>query len=178
MPRPRRGPVESVPLSGPPKFPPSECPDSRAREVGTTLPRGRALTASSPVPFLRARRHFGSSGASVAIIDVQEDKLKSAVEALEAKGIKATYVALNVTDPEAWKAAAKTVHEKFGRIDILVQAAGVTGKTGASRGDSAHAREKEHSSGSPSPPVPISPPSSLSFTPSLRRHQDPRGRPF
>ncbi|MNE09989.1 3-oxoacyl-[acyl-carrier-protein] reductase FabG [compost metagenome] len=38
-------------------------------------------------------------------------------------------VALDVSDPEAVEAAARTSHEALGRIDILVASAGITGAT-------------------------------------------------
>lgn len=40
------------------------------------------------------------------------------------------FVKVNVTEPEEWKNAVKSVADKFGKVDILVQAAGITGKTG------------------------------------------------
>ena len=40
------------------------------------------------------------------------------------------FVKVNVTEPEEWKNAVKAVADKFGKVDILVQAAGITGKTG------------------------------------------------
>lgn len=77
-----------------------------------------------------ACRHLGSLGAKLAIVDVQEDKLKQAVDSLEKEGLTAMYAAVNVADPEQWKAAVKSVVDKYGRVDVLVQAAGITGKTG------------------------------------------------
>lgn len=69
-------------------------------------------------------------GAKVAIFDIQEDKLKEAVAALEGKGISAMYAVLNVTEAAGWKAAVDSVVAAWGRIDALVQAAGITGRTG------------------------------------------------
>ena len=78
----------------------------------------------------RARRHLGSLGASVVLIDMAEDKLKASVEALGAKGVKASYQVVNVSSEADWTRAAAAVLADQGRIDVLVQAAGITGRTG------------------------------------------------
>jgi 2-dehydro-3-deoxy-L-rhamnonate dehydrogenase (NAD+) len=77
-----------------------------------------------------ASRHLGSLGASVVLLDMMKDKLESAVEALAAKGVDASYQVINVTLVEDWDRAVAAVVEAKGRVDILVQAAGITGKTG------------------------------------------------
>ncbi len=64
------------------------------------------------------------------LFDVQADKLAEAVAALTAKGITASAQQLDVTSVEAWAAAIAAVKESYGRIDALVQCAGITGKTG------------------------------------------------
>jgi 3-oxoacyl-[acyl-carrier protein] reductase len=73
---------------------------------------------------------FGKHGAKVALFDMQADKLASAVADLEAKSIEAMHAVVNVAVPEDWKNAVDAVLSKYGRIDVLVQAAGITGKTG------------------------------------------------
>jgi NADP-dependent 3-hydroxy acid dehydrogenase YdfG len=89
-------------------------------------------TATLATTTTTVRRHLGSQGAKIVIIDVAEDKMKAAVEALSGEGIHAIYAAVNVADEAQWKAAVDAALAAFGRIDVLVQAAGVTGKTGAS----------------------------------------------
>lgn len=74
--------------------------------------------------------HLGSLGASVVLLDMLQDKLEAAVATLAAKGIDASFQAINVTSVEDWERAAAAVVAAKGRIDILVQAAGITGKTG------------------------------------------------
>ena len=74
--------------------------------------------------------HLGALGARVALFDMQADKLAEAVAALAAKGVEAMHCALNVGDAEQWAASVKSVVEKFGRLDVLVQCAGITGRTG------------------------------------------------
>jgi 3-oxoacyl-[acyl-carrier protein] reductase len=67
-----------------------------------------------------------AEGGQVVLWDLNEDTLKAAAEEVGAAAI----VALDVSDPEAVEAAARTSHEALGgRIDILVASAGITGAT-------------------------------------------------
>lgn len=66
----------------------------------------------------------------MVLFDIQEEKLKPAVADLTGKGISAGYQVINVTLEADWTAAVKGVVDTYGRVDILVQAAGITGKTG------------------------------------------------
>ena len=67
-----------------------------------------------------------AEGGKVVLWDLNEDTLKAAAEEV---GAVAT-VALDVADPAAVEAAARTSHEALGgRIDILVASAGITGAT-------------------------------------------------
>ena len=74
--------------------------------------------------------HLGAQGARVALFDMQADKLAEAVAALAARGVEAMFCALNVSDAEQWTASVASVVAKFGRLDVLVQCAGITGRTG------------------------------------------------
>lgn len=74
--------------------------------------------------------YLGARGAFVVLFDVKEDKLKEAVASLAEVGVKAGYEVINVTQESEWAAAVGHVAEEHKRIDVLVQAAGITGKTG------------------------------------------------
>jgi len=74
--------------------------------------------------------HLGALGVTVCLVDMNEAKNAEAVAALTARGIKAAAAVVNVADVEQWAAAVKGFVDSFGRVDVLVQAAGVTGKTG------------------------------------------------
>jgi 2-dehydro-3-deoxy-L-rhamnonate dehydrogenase (NAD+) len=73
---------------------------------------------------------LGSEGAHVVLLDMSEPRLVEAVAKLTNAGIKATSHVINVSKVEDWTRVVETVLAQSGRIDILVQAAGVTGKTG------------------------------------------------
>ena len=74
--------------------------------------------------------HLGALGARVALFDMQADKLAEAAAALASRGVEAMFCALNVSDADQWAASVKSVVEKFERLDVLVQCAGITGRTG------------------------------------------------
>lgn len=84
---------------------------------------------ASGIGFGIAER-FAADGATVALFDMSADALAEAKGKLEASGAKVHTEALNVTDWAAVEKAVSNVAGAFGRIDSLVQAAGVTGVTG------------------------------------------------
>ncbi|MEM9377560.1 MAG: SDR family oxidoreductase [Pseudomonadota bacterium] len=67
---------------------------------------------------------LADEGANVAICARNEDQIKAAVSALEAKGVKATGSSVDVTDGEGLKSWIKSAGEDLGGIDILVSNAG------------------------------------------------------
>lgn len=71
---------------------------------------------------LGAARRLLDHGASVALLDINEDKGNAVVSEL---GERARFVACDVSDAGSVEAAVSGVEEQFGRIQILVNAAGV-----------------------------------------------------
>ena len=90
-------------------------PDSRKVALVTGAARGIGLAAATR--FLR-------EGWKVAMLDILGDTLRAAVEALDAPDI-ALAVEADVSDPKAVQAAVQDVHRTFGRIDALVNNAGI-----------------------------------------------------
>ncbi|MFC0300253.1 SDR family NAD(P)-dependent oxidoreductase [Virgibacillus soli] len=64
---------------------------------------------------------FVKEGATVIAADINEDALNKASEKENVYGMK-----LDVTSEEGWKSLTKDVQEKFGKIDILINNAGVS----------------------------------------------------
>ncbi|WP_077212222.1 SDR family oxidoreductase [Bacillus dakarensis] len=64
-------------------------------------------------------------GAKVVAADINEDNLKIVVEGIKAKGQSAEYVVADVTDKEQMDGMAQFAIDKFGRIDVLVNNAGI-----------------------------------------------------
>jgi 3alpha(or 20beta)-hydroxysteroid dehydrogenase len=69
-------------------------------------------------------RLFVAEGASVVLGDVLEDRVKAVAADL---GERAVGLHLDVTDEDSWKAAVATAEREFGRLDVLVNNAGVAG---------------------------------------------------
>lgn len=69
---------------------------------------------------------LADAGADVALLGRRVDAAQSAADAVAARsGRRAIAVEADVTDPEQVRAAVARVHEQLGRLDILVNSAGV-----------------------------------------------------
>ena len=70
-------------------------------------------------------KFFAREGAKVVVGDIL-DELGQKVEAeIRAAGGEATYVHLDVTDEEQWRAAVATAVQRYGKLDVLVNNAGI-----------------------------------------------------
>ena len=81
------------------------------------------------IGFAVAER-FARDGASVMLWDMDANKLAEASAALIAQGVAANRVgtyALNITDDAAVERAAADCVAKFGKVEILVNSAGIAG---------------------------------------------------
>ncbi|GAB4027954.1 3-oxoacyl-ACP reductase FabG [Spirosoma koreense] len=68
---------------------------------------------------------FCHEGATVIIWDVLDEGETSA-QALRAQGFRCEFMHVSTTDPVAIEAAARDVYDRYGRIDILINNAGIT----------------------------------------------------
>jgi len=66
------------------------------------------------------------AGATVALAARNEAKLAEAVAEIEAAGGQAAAFSLDVANEESIKAGAKTMLDRFGKVEILVNNAGIT----------------------------------------------------
>lgn len=69
---------------------------------------------------------YAAAGAKVAVVDLQEERAKEVVAAIESAGGTALAVACDVGDRAAVDAAAAEVTHSLGPIEILVNNAGIT----------------------------------------------------
>lgn len=69
---------------------------------------------------------FSEEGASIAIWDVNEEKGAATVSEIESKGGKAIFYKVNTVNLQDVEASAAKVAADFGRIDILINNAGIT----------------------------------------------------
>jgi NAD(P)-dependent dehydrogenase (short-subunit alcohol dehydrogenase family) len=70
---------------------------------------------------------LGALGWSVGVGARDEARRKAAVEKLQAAGVDAFGVPLDVTDDVSAASAARLIEERAGRLDVLVNNAGITG---------------------------------------------------
>jgi 3-oxoacyl-[acyl-carrier protein] reductase len=74
----------------------------------------------------RVAESLAANQARVVIADLFEDQVRACVDELTARGIEVMGVPMNVSQPEAVRSAIGAVTEKWGRIDILINNAGIT----------------------------------------------------
>ncbi len=68
---------------------------------------------------------LAAQGAKVALLARRADRLTELADKIAADGGQALAVAVDVTDDESVTAGAARIHEAFGRVDLVVNAAGV-----------------------------------------------------
>ncbi len=68
---------------------------------------------------------LAANGAKVALLARRADRLHELVEKIAANGGQALAVAVDVTDADSVAAGADRVHDVFGRVDLVVNGAGV-----------------------------------------------------
>lgn len=69
---------------------------------------------------------FAAEGATVVIWDLDEERGKNLVSKLSAEGKNAVFAKVNTAKYDEIEAAAKAVVDKYGKIDILINNAGIT----------------------------------------------------
>ncbi len=69
---------------------------------------------------------FAAEGAKVVIWDIDKAKAEATLREIEAAGGHAVMAIVDTTQPEQVAAAAQAAHEQFGRIDVLINNAGIT----------------------------------------------------
>jgi len=69
---------------------------------------------------------LAAAGAVLALVDMNEAKLAEAAAELKAGGATAEGFTINVSSQESIEAGAKAVLERFGKVEILVNNAGIT----------------------------------------------------
>ena len=70
-------------------------------------------------------RMFAREGAKVVFGDILDDDGKKVEAEINEAGGEATYVTLDVTDEDSWNAAVQTAVSGYGKVNILVNNAGI-----------------------------------------------------
>ena len=68
---------------------------------------------------------LAAEGSTVVVTDIQDEAGAAVVAEIEAAGGSASYLHHDVTSEDEWKAVATSVTEAHGRIDVLVNNAGI-----------------------------------------------------
>ena len=71
-------------------------------------------------------KRLSEEGAKIAVIDLKEDLGANTVDYIQSNGGEAIAVGCDVSKADQIQNAVKKVHQHFGRIDVLVNVAGVT----------------------------------------------------
>ena len=74
---------------------------------------------------LAAAEKFAENGYNIVIVDIDQEKGKTAVAKIEALGKEAIFCNCDISNKEQVQDAAKKTKEKFGRADVLINNAGL-----------------------------------------------------
>jgi NAD(P)-dependent dehydrogenase (short-subunit alcohol dehydrogenase family) len=84
-----------------------------------------AVTGGAGGIGLETAKALASCGAKIALLDLDRDALDKAASSLKDEGFEASVYVANVTVPSEVNAAAQAVIDTYGRVDILVNSAGI-----------------------------------------------------
>jgi len=73
-----------------------------------------------------SRRFLEDGAAGVAMLDLKEEVVKAAADSMDPSGARVLAISCNVADPDSVQEAFRQVYERFGRVDVLVNNAGIT----------------------------------------------------
>ena len=87
--------------------------------------RAAIVTGGSSGIGLGIARVLGEEGHALTVAARRPDKLEEAVEGLRADGFEAQAVSGNLGDEEVVREVVRAHRDRFGRLDVLVNNAGV-----------------------------------------------------
>ena len=87
--------------------------------------RAALVTGGSSGIGLAIARALGEDGHGITLVARRPDKLETAAQVLRDEGLEVESVAANMAEEDHIKAAVQTHRERYGRLDVLVNNAGV-----------------------------------------------------
>lgn len=94
------------------------------------------ITGANKGLGLEMARQLRQAGVTVVLAARDSAKGQAAAEKLKGEGLDAYFLKLDVTKKEDYAAAAAFLEEKFGRLDILINNAGISEALGSGRAGS------------------------------------------
>jgi NAD(P)-dependent dehydrogenase (short-subunit alcohol dehydrogenase family) len=91
-------------------------------------PRVAVVTGGAKGMGRACALRLAEAGRAIAVVDLNEALARETVDAVVASGGTARAFLCNVADPEAVERTVTRIKDDFGRLDILVNAAGIIGK--------------------------------------------------
>ena len=78
---------------------------------------------------------FALEGAKVVIADLLEDEASKRINEITELGGEAIYIELDVTNEDNWESIIEKIDSAYGRLDVLVNNAGISGSGYQDQGD-------------------------------------------
>lgn len=102
-------------------------PTERSQAMETDAAAGRVVLVTGGNSGIgeAVARHFGKAGLRVIIAARDADRIARVVAGLRAAGCRAEGVVMDISDAASAERAVASAESRFGRIDILVNSAGV-----------------------------------------------------
>jgi NAD(P)-dependent dehydrogenase (short-subunit alcohol dehydrogenase family) len=95
--------------------------------VGRVAGKVAIITGAASGLGAESARRLAREGASLMLTDLATEAGEALASDLRAQGHRAQFLAQDVTDEAGWDLVVTATLEAFGRIDVLVNSAGVGG---------------------------------------------------